>query len=170
MKKVLIILPALLFTLILTRCNKTPTCESPRNVNQSSINIIFKDRSTGRYLYTEFTPLYNKDSLKVFDAAGNSLFLLYSQNLIPNTSNAYWVINFGNIYIQQMDANSFNTETCKNYIIKYSYNEFDTVQVCFKSKNIECGSVFEILKIYHKGQLLTTTTNDTFAEITIIKN
>ena len=71
--------------------------------------LHLKDRSTGRYLYTEFTPLYNKGSLKIFDPAGNSLFLLYSQNLIPNTSNAYWVINFGNIYIQQMDANSFNT-------------------------------------------------------------
>jgi hypothetical protein len=69
-----------------------------------------------------------------------------------------------------MDANSFNTEICKNYIIKYSYNEFDTVQVCFKSKNTECGSVFETLKIYQRGLLLDSVKNTTDTEITIIKN
>lgn len=159
-----------LFILIFTECHKIQKCESPRNVNQSSINVTFKDQITGKYLYTENNSLYNKDSIKIFDPEGNSLFLLFSQNQLNGTPTAFWVINFGNIYDQQTDANSFNTEICKNYIVKYYYNESDTLHVCFKSKKTGCGSVFETLKIYQREKLLDSVENTTDTEITIIKN
>ena len=171
MKKILYF--AFATTLIInSRCVKRSDgdCDLPPNVNRSSINITFIDSLSGKYLYAESNPVYNVDSLKIFDPIGNSLFLLKSSNNIPNSSLAYWVINFGNLYEQQTDANSFNAEICKNFLVKYSYNLSDTIQVCFKSKSIKCGSVFETLKVYHKGHLLTTVTEDTFAEITIFKN
>ena len=155
--------------LIFASCHKTPKCELPKNVSQSEIIVIFKDK-TGRYLYEENNALYDKDSLKVFDPSGNSLVILKSLDNIPNSSLRYWRLSFGNIFNQQTDANSFNTEICKNYIIKYTYDESDTLQVCFKSKKTECGSVFETLNIYQRKQLLAAINNETYAEIAITKN
>ena len=140
------------------------------NVNQSEIVVVFKDKATGKYLYTEINPLYNKDSLKVFDSFGNRLIILSSLNQIPNTSNRYYDLSFGNIYNQQTDAAAFDTEICKDFIVQYRYNEFDTVKTCFKAKKTECGSVFETIKVYHKGQLLTTANNKAAAHITLLKN
>ena len=88
MKKPAILFP-FLFILIFTECHKTPKCELPRNVNQSSINVTFKDQITGKYLYTENNSLYNKDSIKIFDLGGNSLFLLFSQNQLNGTPTAF---------------------------------------------------------------------------------
>jgi len=151
-------------------CRKGGKCEEPLNVNQSSIEVIFKDEATGRYLYSEVNPIYNKDSIKVFDPSGAQLFLLFSTDLIPGTSSGYWRVNFGNIYNDLTDSHSFDTEICKSFVVKYTYNETDTITTCFKSKKTRCGSVFESLKVYHKSKLLTTVNNQTFAEITITKN
>jgi hypothetical protein len=140
------------------------------NINQSEIVVIFKDKNSNNYLYAENNPLYNKDSLKVLDPSGNSLIILKSLDNISSSSLKYWRLSFGNIYIQPTDSNSFNAEICKNYLIKYIYNESDTVQVCFRSRKTECGSVFETLKVYQKGQLIASVNNNTFAEVTIIKN
>lgn len=170
MKKTYYSLVPFLSILIFGSCIKTPKCESPRNVNQSSVNITFKDRQTGEYLYTENNSLYNKDSIKIFDPNGTPLFLLFAHNQLTGNPVTFWIINFGNIYNSQTDANSFNSEICKNYIIKYYYDESDSVQVCFKSKKTECGSVFETFKIYHRGELLDSVKNTTDTEITLIKD
>jgi len=150
-------------------CRKGGRCEQAPNVNQSEIVVAFKDKTTGRYLYAEVSPLYNKDSLKVFDENGNSLILLYALNQIPNTSSRYWDISFGNIYNSQTDGNSFNSELCKNFIVKYKYNETDTIKACFKSKKTECGSVFETLKVFHKGLLVGSVSSKTGINIIINK-
>ncbi len=82
----------------------------------------------------------------------------------------YWDLSFGNIYNQTTDANSFNSEICKNYVVKYKYNGTDTIKACFKAKTTECGSVFETLKVYYKGQLVGSVTDNTGISITINKN
>ncbi len=169
MKKIIflffILLPVIIFS-----CRKGGRCEESLRVTQSEINVSFKDKTTGRYLYEEINALYNRDSLKVFDPSGNSLVILSALNQIPNTSNRYFVLSFGNIYDQRTDESSFNAELCKDFIVQYKYNEKDTIRACFKSKTTKCGSVFETLKVYNKGQLLATETNDNFSSITVIKN
>jgi hypothetical protein len=165
----------LLITLFLFNafsCHKKSTCESPLEIKtHSEIVVTFKDKATGKYLYSEVNPLYNKDSLKVFDQYGNGLVILSLLRSAPDNANqGIYVLSFGNIYDDRTDANAFNAETCKTYIIKYSYNEADTVQACFKAKKTECGSVFETLKVYNKGQLLADVQNDISAKITITKN
>jgi hypothetical protein len=137
---------------------------------QSEIAVSFRDATTGKYLYEEINPLYNKDSLKVFDPPGNSLVIFSALNQIPNTSDRYFVLSFGNIYDQQTDAGSFHAELCKDFIVQYKYNEKDTIRTCFKSKAGQCGSVFEMLTVYNKGLLLATETNTTFSTITVTKN
>lgn len=164
---------SLLFSIVFTSiaCGKGVKCEEPANVNNSEIVVVFKDKNTGRYLYSEVNPLYNKDSLKVFDESGNSLIILSLLRSSPdNPTQGIYVLSFGNIYNSQTDASSFSNELCRNFIIKYRYNETDTVKACFKVRKTECGSVFQPLKVYHKGQLLDSITNEASAHITIIKN
>lgn len=170
MKKFYYILLSFLCILIFESCIKTPQCELPLNVNQSAINVIFKDSASGKYLYTENNSLYNKDSIKIFDPQGTSLFLLFAHNQLPDAPVTFWIINFGNIYNPNTDENSFNSEICKDYIISYTIHESDTLRVCFKSKKTRCGSVFETLKVYYKMKLISTTKNNTGSTITILKN
>ena len=152
-------------------CRKGGKCEQAPNVNQSEIVVAFKDKQSGKYLYTEVNPLYNKDSLKVFDQNGNSLVILKLLRSAPDNPSIgiYW-LSFGNIFNSQTDENSFNSEICKNFIVKYKYNEVDTVNACFKSKRTECGSVFETLKVYHKSVLIGSTSNTTGINVTINKD
>jgi hypothetical protein len=170
MKKYCPCLSYYLLIVIFVSCVKTPNCELPLNVNQSAINIIFKDSVSGKYLYTEDYSLYNKDSIKIFDPQGTSLFLLFAHNQLPDAPVTFWIINFGNIYDQRTDEISFNNEICKDYIISYNSQESDTLKVCFKSKKTKCGSVFETLKVYYKMKLISTTKNNTGSTITILKN
>jgi hypothetical protein len=161
----------LLFTLMLISgsCKKKPDpCEEPKNVNNSEVIIIFKNQAED-YLYKEINSPYNKDSLKVFDENGNQLILISLARQISNSSFAYYAISFGNIYDSATDQSSFDSKRCKYFIIKYSYNETDTVQTCFKSVKTPCGSMFETLKVYHKDQLLDSVSNNTGAHITLIK-
>jgi hypothetical protein len=160
----------IIISLIGSSCIR-PKCEEPFNISSSEIVVTYKDKATGMYLYSEVNPLYNKDSLKVFDQYGNSLVILSLLTSAPDNPNqGIYVLSFGNIYDSRTDADAFKTETCKTYIIKYSYNETDTVQACFKAKKTKCGSVFETLKVYHKGQLLANVQNYTNAHIAITKN
>lgn len=163
----------LLITIVLicgVSCIKGGRCEGALNVNQSEIVVTFKDQATGKYLYSEVNPLYNKDSLEVFDPSGNALVILRVLRVNPGTLSKYWDLSFGNLYNQTTDANSFNAEICKGYILKYKYNVIDTIKVCFKAKNTKCGSKFETLKVYHRGATIRMGTNTTGMQVTVIKN
>jgi hypothetical protein len=146
-------------------------CEEPFYITKSSVEVTFKDSASNKYLYSETLPIYNKDSIEVYNPSGEKLFLLMSLRNNPITpTESYWSINFGTLFDYRTDSSSFNQEICKNFIVQYSYNERDTITTCFKSKNEECGSVFSSLKIYHRGKLLASQTNTTYALITVIKN
>jgi len=161
-----------LLLLSLTSCKKSkPPCEGAFNIKtQSEVVVTFIDKTTGKYLYSETNPMYDKDSLKVFDNTGNSLIILSALNQIPNTYNRYYVLSFGNIYNELTDEDSFNSEICKDYIIKYSVNEPDTIQVCFKSEKTQCGSKFDTIKVYHDGQEVGFATNTIGISVTILKD
>ena len=165
----LIIISAI--TLSVASCIKSGgPCEEPLNINLSSISVSFTDQTTGKFLYAEVNPLYNKDSLNIFDPFGTQLILLTSLAQIPNTNSRYWEINFGNLYNSSTDPDPFISEVCKNFIVQYNSVETDTIRTCFKAKKTKCGSVFEMLEVYHKDSLLTVEHNDTGAVVTITKN
>lgn len=65
--------------------------------NQSEVIVTFIDRATGKYLYAETNPIYNKDSLKVFDPKGNSLIILKVLRINTATFEEYRDVSFGNI-------------------------------------------------------------------------
>ena len=165
-----------LTTLVITSfsCRKilgVRECEEVLYVTNSSVGVAFKDFTTSKYLYEQDIPLYNKDSIKVYDPQGNSLLLFKGlSNDIEVPTTRYWIINFGTLFDYRTDSVSFNEEICKEFIVQYAYNERDTIKTCFKSKDLKCGSVFSTLKVYNKGKLLTSVSNTTFALVTVIKN
>ena len=152
-------------------CVKTGgNCELPDRVENSSFVFIFKDKSTGNYLYTPYTTsIYKIDSLKILDEQNNSYIIRKSSNNVPNSPQTYWDISIAPIYRSQTDAGSFTNEVCKKYFIKYAYNEVDTIKVCFMSKNTKCGSQFSHLNLFYKGDLIGSTSNEVNLRVTINK-
>lgn len=150
-------------------CRKGGKCEEPLDIRLSGLICIFKNLS-GTYLYAEVNPLYNKDSLKIYDENGNSYSISPQLNLIPNTSSRYWEFYFGPLYNSQTDSESFNREVCKNFIVHYKYNKTDTIKTCYKAYKTDCGSIFSSLKIFHKGVLLKEENNTILTTVTITKN
>lgn len=152
-------------------CSKSGgECEEPIDATRSSeVVVTFRDKATGRYLYSEVNPMYNKDSLKVYDPSGKSLVILSQSRTIPNTSSGFFALSFGNLYDAQADQSAFDNEVCKKFIIKYNATETDTVMTCFRILKTKCGSVFNPIKVYHKGQLLDSTAHDGAAHITLFK-
>ena len=145
-------------------------CEMPIDIRSaSSIQVTFKDATTGKYLYEEAFPLYNKDSLKIFDENGNSLRLVSQKNRDALTNIGYWEIAFY-LYNPQTDQSAFNAELCRNFIVKYKYNETDTIRACFKARTTECGSIFSSVKAFNKGLLLGAETETSYLLVTVIKN
>lgn len=149
-------------------CGK-PGCSNSLTVDQSSMIISFIDKQTGRYLYSENSPLYTIDSLKVFDESGKQFQLLYALSTIPGGSGRYYTVAIGPIYNSQTDQNSFYRELCRNFIVKYKYNETDTIKTCFKSKNNDCGSVFETLKLFYKDSLINNISDNNYTILNLYK-
>jgi hypothetical protein len=155
----------------LLSCTKEGGCGSVLYITKSSVQVIFKDSATNKYLYDEINPLYNKDSIKIYDPQGIPLSLLMSRNSDPVVpTNIYIEINFGSLFDYRTDSTSFTREICKDYVVQYAHNERDTITTCFKSKDLDCGSVFSRLNVFHKGKLLASENNTTNALITVIKN
>ena len=152
-------------------CSKSGgQCEEPYFITASSIQVIFKDKNSGKYLYEEVAPIYDINDIRIFNQDRQSLLLLKSLNNIPNTPQRYWEVNFGPLFNPQTDQSSFQTELCKEFYIRYTEVEpMDTVMVCYTSKELKCGSVFPSLKIYYKEELISSKANDTGAVVTINK-
>lgn len=168
MKKVLITLTIVVFICFIS-CKKKKECEEPPFITNSSLTISFIDKVTGKYLYSEVAPSYNIDSLKVLNNAGVELVLLKSLQTIPNSFSTFHRIDFGPLFDQNLDQESFNNQICRKFFIKYKHNETDTLNVCFKSTNLVCGSVFSTLKVYYKNQLILDKTNVDGSELNLLK-
>lgn len=157
-----------LFSFLFHSCGKGE-CANPLTVGQSSMIVSFIDKQTGKYLYSENNTLYSIDSLKVFDESGKQVQLLYALNSIPDGTGRYYTIAIGPLYNSQTDQNSFYRELCRNFVVQYRYNETDTIKTCFKSKNNDCGSSFETLKISYKDSLISSINNNNYAILNLYK-
>jgi hypothetical protein len=170
MNKFIIISLTLSVSLTLSiACRKNNRCEEPYDVRQSAIILIFKN-SAGNYLYAEANPLFEKDSLKIYDESGSRMAVASGLDLIPNTSLRFWKFDFGPIYNSLSDEGAFNSELCKKFVIKYFNNKADTITTCFKASKFKCGSEFSSLKVFHKGILLSEVNNHILTTVTVINN
>ena len=145
------------------RCEEVPTIEN------SSITLHITDSATGEYIYQEFQSPYNKDSFKVRDPQGNDLLILSLLDKIPGTLNNYYYMDFGPLFDTGLDEDSFERDVCKKYIIYYSANETDSLDICFRSRKEKCGAVFSSLKVYHHDQLISSLRDSISAHIFLKK-
>lgn len=155
------------FLMQLISCSRDKCYDNwPYDIKFSSVDLVVKNNA-GTFLYNETNPIYNKDSLKVFDESGNQLEILYElRQALPN----YWEFSARSIYNPQTDANAFNSELCKKLIIKYTYTEADTITTCFRAEKLDCGSELNYLKIFQNGLLIGQATNNLRATATVIKD
>jgi len=159
-----------LFSLILSSigCAKPPECEEPFDVRGSEIVCIFKN-SNGNYLYRQIRPLYEIDSLKIFDELGNRYTPIATLKSAPDSVMVgVNFISFTPIYNSRTDEDAFEKEICKDFIISYYHNVNDTITTCYKAEKTKCGSKFTNLKVYHEGSLLSEVSNTIIATVTVV--
>ena len=169
MKLLIILSSSVVLLFSVNSCTLGLGCEEPETVYGSAVNVSFIDRQSGKYLYTEYNPLYNIDSLKVFDDSGTPARVSLGLVEIPNSFLHYYQVAIY-IYKDPDDKISFSHEICKNFIIKYSQNEVDTLKTCFKSRDEKCGSGLETLRFFHKGTLISSSEKKDYASIELFKD
>ncbi len=160
----------LLMVSIASSCKTGGPCEDPLPIGYSTITLIFKDSSTGKFLYTETSPSYNKDSLKVFtlnnDSVGSYKYVFnYNNPAINNYRLSIYPITNPTT----LDG-SVDTTICKRFVIQYYHNQRDTINACFKSEYTKCSAQFQSINVYRNNQQIGSANSTTDAEVTILKN
>lgn len=157
-----------IFILCTSCIKKGGSCEEPLDIRSSECIITFRN-SSGDYLYKEFNSNYPIDSLKVFDEKGRQFKLLFLKQLITNSNFSYLNVGFGNIFDDQTDQEAFQGALCKKYYIEYKTSDKDSIEICFKARSTNCGSVFDPIKVSTKGRLIYSSSNVSNVYITLIK-
>lgn len=163
----------ILFICLLTgfeACRKGGPCEEPLFVTNSGLTIDFIEESSGKYMYEEFFPLYDIDSLKITDEEGDSYDIDESYKLVPGSIVSFTQASFGPLFIRGKDENSFDEKIEKQYYIQYKVGDMDTIIVKYKSEKTKCGSHFDPLEVYQRGFLLSTEYEDTGANVIVTKD
>jgi hypothetical protein len=128
--------------------------------------LILKNKA-GDLLYTNVNSLFDKDSLKVLDENDQELQII--PELRQNVP-AFWEFNARSIYNSETDESAFNSEICRKFIIKYYFNEAETITTCFIAKKFTCGSEFSYLKVYQNGVLIGGNSDNLRVIATVVKN
>ena len=138
------------------------------NLNNSFIDITFKDKVTKKFLYQSptFISLYSIDSLAIFNPQKEKMyFSTIDERIKDSVIHQFWIVGFGPIFDLRTDSLAFQRPIYKDFIIQYNYKETDTLKTCFKAVATTCGSTFEFLKIYYKGKMIDSVTNQSFTKI-----
>ncbi|MCU0354901.1 MAG: hypothetical protein MUD08_14365 [Cytophagales bacterium] len=66
----------------------------------------------------------------------------------------YYVYAFGGIYDPNIDVSALSGEKCNDYFIRYNASDTDTLRLCYRVTEGECGLYFEATKAYYQNQLI----------------
>ena len=138
-------------------------CEEPPVADSGGLPIRFIDATTGRKpIYDLTQPIFPRDSLKVKDLATNKYI---PTNLLNNGD-----LIIDSIYEPNRDQSSFNSETCKSFIIQFFQYELDTISFCYKLKSTKCnGSEFSFIKASWNNKMIYSTEGGVYHPIVINK-
>ena len=145
-------------------CGDTLTVESA-----NGFELHIKDTLVNKYIYQLVSPLYNIDSLQIWNSQGERYKLFV--NVSVDTSShygAYNDISIYGIYNTNYDTNIYEDTIRKDIYIMYKKNECDTLNISFKANHARCGGEFAFIKVMRKGKLISYTQND-FAPRILIK-
>lgn len=144
-----------------SNCRKPFSCGEPRGIESSTIGIHIYNTATGSYMYpgNEFQTTYKRDSLKIY-TDGPRQFNWYGTGLEQDPKdplNQYYSIGFSPLFFIPEDNDAFDHEKTKKVYIQYNYNTFDTLTFVFKAYKDKCDKgQFEYLKVYYKGNLVSS--------------
>ena len=163
-----------LFSLIAISCTKIlgleEDCGDSLTVeNANGLELHIKDTTVNKYIYQLVSPLYNIDSLQIWNSQGEKYKLFVNISVDTSTHyGAYNDVSIYGIYNSNFDTNIYEDTIRKDIYIKYNKNEYDTLNICFKANHAKCGGVFAFIKVMRKGKLISYTQND-FAPRILIK-
>ncbi len=157
-----------LVPLFFSGCEKPFYCNEVRGLDGSSLNISLFHTGMGNYFYPvdEFRSPYKRDSLQVFNEDGRKFELVnFGLELDPrNHLNSFYGVKISPAFMIPGDEEAYNSEKTRKIFLKYNYNTIDTLNLVFKAYKNNCDKgIYEYLKIYHRGNLVTSVSNDIYA-------
>jgi hypothetical protein len=153
-------------------CNKNTgsgTCEDASTVeNTAGFELHIKDTTLNSFIYDKAIPLYNVDSLQVWNSQGTRYkpFKIDAADSISHS--AYYAIGVYGLYDSRFDVNMYNDTIKKDIYIRYKLNEWDTLNISYKAYSGQCGSQFAFLQVIHHKKVISYT-QDNFIPHFIIK-
>lgn len=132
----------ILLLLISQNCKKKCHGE-PVTAETSNFNFNIVDKDTGKDIF--LSNVYSIDSFKILDENQNKLlFEIRWDSSIVITP----VLMYG------VDDDAYINKKCKNYYLKFNFNDIDTLTLCFRAGYSECKSFrFEEFEAYYNGKL-----------------
>lgn len=132
-----------------------PRCEEAEHLENSGLGLNLIDANTGKNLYLQEGPSrYNKEDLRVSDAFGNDLKVLFQLDFDQNTGLMYYRPSIYPIFNQQTDQAAFSQEITKKIYLNFNQHVTDSLITTFKAEKTDCGSRFKALKVYHNASLI----------------
>ena len=167
----------IVYYLFLISCNKhtgSGVCEEAFTIeNSSGIELHIKDTTLNRFVYNTFHPIYNIDSLQIFNSQGLRYnFYKFKSIDSSNSTNAYYLYNaigIFSLYDERYDSNMYNDTIQKDIYIRYSSNKFDTLSLSYKANAGYCGSEFTFIKVMQHNKVISYTQNNFIPDILIKK-
>jgi len=153
-----------IFAVLSIKCNKPLDCGDTVGLESSTLGISIFNTISNDYMYPqdEFRSGFKKDSFQVYTDGTRSFngINFYLKTDPRNSTNAYYAVSFSPIFFIPEDNEAFNQEKTKKIYLKYNYNTLDTLTLVFKANKDKCGKgQYEYLKVYHRGNLLSSISN-----------
>jgi hypothetical protein len=143
-------------------CKRPLFCGEGQGVENSAFTVAIYNTATNSYMFprNEFQTTYKRDSVRVY-TDGPRGFNWYGFGLEQDPKdplNQYYGMGITPIFFIPEDNDAFNQEKTKKIYIQYNYNTADTLTLVFKAYRDKCDrGQFEYLKIYHRGNLISSS-------------
>jgi hypothetical protein len=152
-------------------CHK-PFCGETRGIETSSISISIFNTAANEYMYPrdEFRSPFKKDSLRVYtDGPRGFNFVEFGLAQDPkDLLHQYYGVKISPAFFIPEDNDAFNREKTKKIYLKYNYNTSDTLTLVFKAYKDKCDKgQYEYLKVYHRGNLISSINGTYYAVFTL---
>jgi hypothetical protein len=165
MRKILLLCSCLL----LNSCKKPFNCSEAEGLEDSAMVIYPFHTGLNEYFYPEdeFRSPYKRDSLQIFNEDSRRFervsFLLKSDP--TNPLKGFYAILLAPAFIIPDDNDAYQREKVRKIYLKYNHNTADTLLLIFKAYKDECKKgVYEYLKVYHRGNLVFSASDNTSAD------
>lgn len=159
--------------IISASCNKNTgsgACEEAFTIeNASGLELHIKDTTLNRFVYDVVQPLYNVDSIQIWNSQGTRYKPFKIDAADTVTHRGYYAIEILGLYDSRYDGNIYADTIRKDIYVRYKENEWDTLNLSYKAKAGQCGSEFSFLQVSYHKKIISYTQNNFGPRILIKK-